>query len=835
MPPRRTWGETLRRAVTMSPHEAATRLVQRLRQQSDALRNALGLAPALPRELPAAPPPGRFFFDTAAIPGIVGAISRQLPAQAARILEQAEKLSLGRFDLLGYENLDFGRPIDWHRDPLAGRSAPLRPWHRVPYLDYSVVGDHKIIWELNRHQHLVTLAKAHWLRPGDRYLTLLMSRWYQWLAANPYGVGINWASSLEVAFRSLSWLWVLHLLPPAGPATEQFRRDLGTALGRSARHIERYLSTYFAPNTHLLGEAVALYFVGTLCPQFASAKRWRELGWTTILRQAQKQVRPDGLHFEQSIYYHVYALDFLIHANLLFTRNALPGTAPESPLDNTIVRMADALHTLAQAGAVPRFGDDDGGRLFDPSRNHTAHLTDPLATCAALFGRADFKAACPQPPEETLWLLGVDGTRAYEKLSAAAPRPHTRFFEASGLLCLASSEPLAHTLLVDAGPQGFGNAGHGHADALSVQLIVEGLHALTDPGTYCYPAERPERNQFRGTAAHNTLQVDGLDQAEPRGSFAWRHLPRVRAERWVEGRGGALLVASHDGYERIAALTHRRWVVSLGRGLYLIRDVSSGAGTHQLRLWWHIGPDFHPANDADAVPAGDAGPAAPPGRPVLTPAKTGAEEGPRAVSAPGSQGLQWQGPRGIVLDLIPAGEGDGLYAITPGSWSAAYGRKAAAPVVCCERQASLPAEFATAIKVSPAAASAGGRLQKLARDDSPGSGLSAYQYRDESRTVLAVFWDGDGAWQWRDWSSDAPFLTIETGPGGVPGRRVFLAAGSFLDSPAGHVFHSSHKVECWEWFKGVDGEQVFCSEPEAIENVATDALVFSFSEKPTPI
>ena len=31
---------------------------------------------------------------------------------------------------------------------------------RVPFLDHAAVGDHKVTWEINRHQWLVTLAQA---------------------------------------------------------------------------------------------------------------------------------------------------------------------------------------------------------------------------------------------------------------------------------------------------------------------------------------------------------------------------------------------------------------------------------------------------------------------------------------------------------------------------------------------------------------------------------------------------------------------------------------------------------------------------------------------------
>src|ERR1700730_722775 len=198
----------------------------------------------------------QFFFDPTEIPRIVELIRDLLPQQPALIKEQADQICKHRFTLLGYENLNYGSVIDWHLDVVNGKRAPRKVWFKVPYLNFEEVGDHKIIWELNRHQHLVTLAKAYCLTGELRYVHELCTQWYQWNEENPYPIGINWSSSLEVSFRTLSWLWVRQLLAncPALPAN--FRSDLLLGLAQNARHVSRYLSTYFSPNTHLIGEAV---------------------------------------------------------------------------------------------------------------------------------------------------------------------------------------------------------------------------------------------------------------------------------------------------------------------------------------------------------------------------------------------------------------------------------------------------------------------------------------------------------------------------------------------------------------------------------------------------
>lgn len=205
-------------------------------------------------------------------------------------------------------------------------------------------------------------------------------QWSSWQYRNPYPLGINWASSLEVAFRTLSWLWVANLLDGTSVPSD-FHTDLVRALALNGRHIERYLSTYFSPNTHLLGEAVALFFIGVLYPQLPNAERWRDLGWKIILQSAKRQVRSDGVYFEQALHYHVYALDFFLHARVLASRN---GVDIPADFDAVIGKMLDVVEALSQAGPPEGFGDDDGGRVFNSRRNRTEHMSDPLALGAVL-------------------------------------------------------------------------------------------------------------------------------------------------------------------------------------------------------------------------------------------------------------------------------------------------------------------------------------------------------------------------------------------------------------------------------------------------------------------
>src|SRR6185436_3714166 len=238
-------------------------------------------------------------------------VSSRWPGAAADAAARADRIVGGTYDLLGYRGLRF---TNWHSDPVHHRQAPRTCWAEVPYLD-PAIGDHKIIWELNRHQHWLALGRALWLTGDARYGQRMVDELDDWLAANPPLMGTNWASMLELGFRSMSWIWGLHFLLGA----DAFRTaapgsawlvDMFVALDRQLAHIERNLSIYFSPNTHLTGEALALYVAGVALPELAGSRRWRDTGRRILLEQIDRQILPDGGHAERSTNYHRYTLDF---------------------------------------------------------------------------------------------------------------------------------------------------------------------------------------------------------------------------------------------------------------------------------------------------------------------------------------------------------------------------------------------------------------------------------------------------------------------------------------------------------------------------------------------
>jgi Heparinase II/III-like protein/Heparinase II/III N-terminus len=758
------WARRITRLKSMSAQELFDRTRQHLTARLDAWRYRRGhdfagdVANNPARH-------GRFFFAPAETLGLCQVLRERFPVQARNIVAWAERICRHQFDLLGFEDLDYGTEIDWHLDIVHGKRGAREPWFKVNYLDFETVGDSKITWELNRHQHLVTLAKAYRLTGDCKYADEIVAQWKHWHAENPYPIGMNWASSLEVAFRSLSWVWVYFLLAESAAMTAELRREWVRGLAISGRHIETYLSTYFSPNTHLLGEGVALFFLGVLFPDLQRAQRWQQRGWKIVLESVDKQVRADGFYFERSTYYHVYALDLFLHARILAAVNEVPIPAP---FDEAIVRMLDALCLLSRGGVPPTMGDDDGGRLFDPRRNRAEHLLDPLSTGSVLFAGGDFRFLSGPMREETLWLLGASGLREFEGIKSSAPSSDSAALRDSGLYLMADAET-GQQLTIDAGPQG---PGHGHADTLHLSLIRNGRALLIDPGTYEYVGDHGERARYRGTSAHNTLCVDSLDQADGAGPFAWRNSPVVRVERWIAGQQFNLFSGSHGGYKRLAEpVSHQRWVFHRKGQFWLVRDVADGQGNHRLELTWHLGPSLSPVSTRDNLFA----------------------DGQESLGLMTTETHGWS------------------QSAHRGNWSPVYGRAERATVLTFGREAELPVEFVTLLLPDATLQGGIGRLDRLLS----GASVCVYRYIREGQEHQFFFANGNGPWNFDNWGSDAPFVYWSWER--EREQRVLIACGgSYVEIAGLRVLTSDRVVDYAEVVSSGAKPELFSSDLEHV-------------------
>ena len=522
----------------------------------------------------------------------------RFPVERTKVLAKADRAIDGRFDLLGLSDLCFGNPIDWQFEPTSGKRTDLRHWSRIAYLDSEVAGDQKVTWELNRHAHFITLGQAYWLTGEERYATAFLEQIHAWMDANPPKQGINWASSLEVSFRAIAWVWALHLFAASPQITASFVTRLVKFFVQHGRHIESYLSYYFSPNTHLTGEALGLFYLGVTMPELSAAQRWRDLGLKILLEELPRQIREDGVYFEQSSYYHRYTTDFYIHMSTIAETAGI--TLPPSVTQKLSQLLEHLMWITKPDGSSPFYGDDDGGRLVKLGDRRANDFRDTLSIGAAMFGRGDWKYVATSAPMEMLWLLGPEGLRAFDRVQEEPPTSLARGFESSGYYVLRDGwSAKSSCIFIDCGPHGTANCGHAHSDALSFEFATGSSNWFIDPGTYSYVGMSESRNSFRSTAAHNAVTVDGCSQSVPAGPFSWDFIADARSNGLIETPQSYYVTGEHHGFHRLAdPVIHARTVMFRkpvdrwqSRAPYvLIQDRFDARAQHQYALHFHCAP-----------------------------------------------------------------------------------------------------------------------------------------------------------------------------------------------------------------------------------------------------
>jgi hypothetical protein len=403
--------------------------------------------------------------------------------------------------------------------------------------------------------------------------------------ANPPKTGINWASSLELAFRMVAWSWALHLFRRSPALTPSLYLRALAFLRLQGRHVERNLSTWFSPNTHLTGEALGLFVAGTAFPELRDAARWRRLGREVLERELARQVLPDGTYFERATGYARYTADFGLHLSVLAAASGEPVPAETTA---ALRRLLDHLvHAMRPDGTWPLLGDDDGGRLLPLDERAPDDFRATLATAAGVFGSPAYRFAGGDAVEEALWLLGAAGVERLESVDTKAPPESSRAFADGGIYAMRDGWSTdAGWLLLDCGPHA---GGHAHAAALSIEAAVHGRPFLVDPGTFTYSG--PERDRFRGTEVHNTLVVDGEPSALPGAAFRWRTAARGSVRAWISRPRFDFVEGEHDGFLRLPVpATHRRAILFLKGSGWIVRDRVVSDGPHEARLRFQLAP-----------------------------------------------------------------------------------------------------------------------------------------------------------------------------------------------------------------------------------------------------
>ncbi len=379
----------------------------------------------------------------------------------------------------------------------------------------------------------------------------------RWIADNQPFVGHAWVPYC-VSQRIINWIkWLL-----AGNEPVPGMLD---SLALQIRFLERRLEHHVQGN-HLLANAVALAFAGVYF-NASEGDRWLATALVLLRAQVDEQVLPDGGHFELSPMYHALVLEHLL--DVVNLSRAYVGAVPE--VTALVAGWNDCLANMVrwlQAMTLP------DGRI-------------------ALFSDSAWDIAA------TTAELGAYAGRLGYRLPATAVQLLARLPD-SGYVRLERSPAV---LIADVGPLGARyQAGHGHADVLSFELALAEQRVIVDTGTSVYYGNKRARLFERGSAAHNTITVDGVDSSEVWDNFrvARRARPRdLKIEQPNEQMNAEALVVScaHDGFLRLPGRVLHRRTWRLTRNALEVEDRLNGRFKSAVARF-HFDPSVHFASSA---------------------------------------------------------------------------------------------------------------------------------------------------------------------------------------------------------------------------------------------
>lgn len=474
-----------------------------------------------------------------------------------------------------YHTLRYLRPVQvygraWHRlapstAPTGGASLPLRQsnggWRSGVRREPTMLGPTTFCfldrtfdistavggWNLEDAPEKLWLLNLHYFDDLNAADSHQRREWHyallsNWIGGNLPGEGIGWRDAYALSLRIVNWIkWHLS----GNPLTEHALRSLTTQV----RHLEANLETYLLGN-HVLANAKALVFAGAFF-RGAEAERWRNRGLQLLERELDEEVLEDGGHYERSPMYHGIVLEDLLD---LFQLSCLYPALLSGNLPDVLTDITTTMRFWLKTMSHP---DGEIG-FFNDAALGIAPNAAALERYALELGHAP-----SGDPGDGLTYLNSSGYARYQR----------------GPLC-------AFVDIGEIGPDHI--PGHAHADTLSFEVSLFGQRVLVNSGTSVYKVQ-PMRQQERGTAAHNTVTVDGLDSSEVWGAFRVARRARPCDLKFHESAFGLEIKAAHDGYRRLPGkVTHHR-TFCFAENRMTVTDVLTGRFTRAAARF-HVHP-----------------------------------------------------------------------------------------------------------------------------------------------------------------------------------------------------------------------------------------------------
>ena len=503
------------------------------------------------------------------------------------------------------KTVDVFKPVCWHLDLSTGREFPKSFAHKID-IRCDKYGSAKHVWEVNRMQFMLHIAMLYKNSGNGKYLDLFRYHLTSWKNENPYMVGVNWYSNIEVNLRLICWYFCWQVLDVDGvcadiakePTFKEFVRDVWRPLiYEHAEYSYNHPSLCSSANNHLISEYAGL-FVAACGWDIPNRKARLEYAKAGLEREILTQNTAEGVNREEAAEYIQFIDDFFLIAAVVGRR---AGVEFSEAYNKRLHSMADYMNAMLDCNCnYPMYGDGDDGFVLRPdSGGHFNNFKSLLSSFAVYFEDASFKRAGVMWDEKNELLFGYEGRKKFLMLptvNAGFLTDGNRFFPESGHFIFRRAEGIAGSgfcetyLHFDAAPLGFLSiAAHAHADALSFILHVDGFPVVVDPGTFTYHTQKDLRAYFVSTIAHNTVCVNGKNQANQAGPTMWLNHYKAKVVSCDEKSGE--VVATHNGYASDGVSHLRKIQFNRDKNEFMIVDTLRCEKVATVEIPFHLHPE----------------------------------------------------------------------------------------------------------------------------------------------------------------------------------------------------------------------------------------------------
>jgi hypothetical protein len=509
-------------------------------------------------------------------------------------------------ELFGIE-FNFSNPgeINWHKDIKSGESFKSLFYRKINIRENAGLSA-KSVWEMNRLQFLtgICINYRSSKKPYDLDLFIEINR--SWIKQNPFLKGVNWYSNIEVNLRLITWFFCWEILEAEDLMKnnrdfEEFAQNEWLPLiKKHCIYSYNNPSKYSSANNHLISEYAGL-FIASSKWHFKESAKWLKYSQKGLEREIVKQHSKDGINKEEAAEYIQFITDFFLLAFIIGERT---GINFSEVFRQRLFKIFCYIHDLLDSnGNFPKYGDEDDGKCFILNFDKSNNFKSLLTSAAILFGNPEFKSKSGGFDLKNQFLFGEKGKDVYDSIAETGNQGSSKFYTTEGHFLLRKTGDKHETYLhFDAAPLGFLSiAAHGHADALSFTLNVDGEPVFVDPGTYTYHTEPQWRKYFIGTLAHNTIRVNGKDQAVNGGPTLWIKKYRTKILDLDQGKNVDHIRATHNGYRKDGVQHIRDVVFDRVKNEFKITDtiIVSKEGKAELEIPFHIHPDINVSATSD--------------------------------------------------------------------------------------------------------------------------------------------------------------------------------------------------------------------------------------------